>query len=74
MIARRCSPKHPSCWPGHADLVDNYRMARHADLMALEAATALYPTEVREYVTERPLITFKQWLIGSRGRVEGRAA
>jgi hypothetical protein len=68
VIELRCSPKHPSCWPAHRQLVDEYRAARHADEQAMEQATALYPTEVAEYRRDHHLITFKEWLIGSRGR------
>ena len=42
--------------------------ARQADLLALEAATALYAAEVAEYV-ERfgPPMYFRRWLEDSRG-------
>ena len=47
--------------------MDAYRAARTADLLALEAATALYAAEVAEYVAQYPPMVFKAWLIGSRG-------
>ena len=45
-----------------------YYAARQADLLALEAATALYAAEVAEYV-ERfgPPMYFRRWLEESRG-------
>ena len=45
-----------------------YYAARQADLLALEAATALYAAEVAEYVERfgRPM-HFKRWLEDSRG-------
>lgn len=32
----------------------------------------MYEAEVREYLERNPLITFKDWLIQSAGRVEQR--
>ena len=49
--------------------VDGYYFARHADLLQLEAETGLYEAEVagwKEAHPGRPL-TFKAYLIGSRG-------
>ena len=45
-----------------------YYAPRQADLLALEAATALYAAEVAEYV-ERfgPPMYFRRWLEDSRG-------
>ena len=45
-----------------------YYAARQADLLALEAATALYAAEVAEYVERfgRPMY-FRRWLEDSRG-------
>ena len=42
--------------------------ARQADLLALEAATAMYAAEVAEYVERfgRPMY-FRRWLEDSRG-------
>ncbi len=56
--------KHP-CGPYHRELVLGYRLARQAQEMRCEAATAGYASEVRDYYanTERSL-TFKDWLIG----------
>lgn len=65
---RKCSPAHRTCTPAHCDLVESYRCARQADLDALESATGLYATEVREYRrTHRP-ITFKRWLLEGAAR------
>ena len=45
-----------------------FMAARQADLLALEAATALYAAEVAEYVERfgRPMY-FRRWLEDSRG-------
>ena len=61
------SPREAARRRRFAQFMDAYRAARHADLLALEAATALYAAEVAEYVAEHPLLVFKRWLIGSRG-------
>ncbi len=45
-----------------------YYAARHADLLELEAATAMYAAEVAEYVARHGApMNFKRWLIASRG-------
>ena len=51
-----------------ARFMDAYYWGRHADLLALEAATGLYPADVDDYIARhgRPL-HFKRYLIGSRG-------
>lgn len=59
---QKCSPMHRSCTPMHCDLVESYRAARQADVEALEAATGLYDTEVREYRLDHRPLTFKRWL------------
>lgn len=46
----------------------DYYAARHADVLALEAATAMYAAEVAEYVAQYgPPMHFKRWLVASRG-------
>ena len=61
------SPREEARRRRFAQFMDAYRAARTADLLALEAATALYAAEVAEYVAEHPPLVFKRWLIGSRG-------
>lgn len=48
--------------------MEAYYAARHADLARLEQDTALYPTEVADWVREHghPMY-FKRWLVQSRG-------
>lgn len=36
--------------------------------MVAEEVSLGYETEYQEYVTQNPLITFKQWLIGGSNR------
>lgn len=50
---------------GH--FMDTYYMARHAWLMACEAATACYAAEVTAYRQENPPMVFKRYLVESRG-------
>lgn len=51
-----------SAWMGE------YYAARHADVLALEAATSLYAAEVADYVASfGPPMHFKRWLVESRG-------
>ena len=52
----------------HRAFVGCYYAARQADLLALEAATAMYAAEVAEYVAQHgPPMHFKRWLVESRG-------
>lgn len=46
----------------------DYYLARHTDLMAMEAATSMYAAEVRDWIERHghPMY-FKRWLILSRG-------
>lgn len=50
------------------DFMLDYYLARNYDLLCLEAATGLWPSDVADYIARhgRPL-TFKRYLIGSRG-------
>lgn len=50
----------------HRALVNDYRINRHNEEQAAEAASIGYATEYAEYVAEHPLTTFKEWLIGHR--------
>lgn len=71
MTCRRLSkgPRYHHCSWWHRDLVEGYRLARHAQEMRAEAYSIGYPTELREFyrTVERPL-TFRDWLIGSARR------
>ena len=59
--ARR--PHPPSC--GHCRDVDEYRLARHCDLLAEEAATGGYPTEIQQRRAAGTVpIYFHAWLVG----------
>lgn len=66
MIERRrpapCSPRHRSCSPAHAAMVADYRAAREAHWSQMECVTALYDTEVSEYLQHTPAPTFGDWL------------
>jgi hypothetical protein len=46
--------------------VDEYRAAREADWLAMEADTALYPGDVALWRQSHTMITFQKWLIGKR--------
>lgn len=63
-----CAPRLAGCSASclHRQLVEGYWAARECDERDLERETALYPAEVAEYRAERPLVTFKAWLIGHR--------
>lgn len=47
--------------------MDVYFWARHADLLAMEAATAGYRAEVEAHKATNPPLVFKRYLIQSRG-------
>ena len=47
--------------------MDTYFWARWADLQAMELATNGFAAEVAEYKAATPPLTFKRYLIGSRG-------
>ncbi len=68
MIAEtaRCVPRHVSCSWHHTNLVTDYVQERQRQELERENATFDYAAEVAEYNRERPLITFKEWLIGHR--------
>ena len=53
-----------SLW--HAGLVDGYRATRAAAEAAAEAATGGYDTELADYRTRLPAITFRDYLIGMK--------
>lgn len=47
--------------------MDTYFWARWSDLQAMELATNGFPAEVAAYKAQRPPLTFKRYLISSRG-------
>lgn len=63
-----CAPRMAGCKASclHRALVNDYRVNRHAEEQAADAASIGYATERAEYVERHPLTTFKQWLIGHR--------
>lgn len=67
-----CSPGMARCKAGcrHRSLVFEYRIERHHQEQRAERACKGYATERAEYVERRPLITFREWLIGHAERVE----
>lgn len=65
----RCTRNHRTCSAYHRRLCEEYWAAREADEAALEQATALYESEVAEYKQQHRMITFKDWLTGSRQAV-----
>ena len=58
----------------HRALVNDYRINRHHEEQAAEAASIGYATELAEYVAAHPLTTFKQWLVGHRRPTEREVA
>ena len=51
----------------HDNFMEGYYFARIAYDAALEAATGMYPAEVAEYKENNPPLTFKDYLVGTRG-------
>lgn len=49
----------------HCAMVAEYRLARHAAELLREAVTGAYRSETADY---GPIITFKDWLLGTRGQ------
>lgn len=64
-----CKPGMAGCRRGclHRQMVQEYRVARHAAVLEREAATGDYPAELAAYPE---IITFKAWLIGLAGAKE----
>lgn len=63
-----CKPRMAGCAATclHRQLVEGYRVARHADDLAAEYESHGYATELAEYRAQRPALTFRQWLEGHR--------
>lgn len=62
------SPRERARRARFSAFMSSYYAARAADVAALEAATAMYATEVAEYIaTVGAPMHFKKWLIQSAG-------
>jgi hypothetical protein len=58
-----CSPRHKSCSPAHAELVESYRIERHRQEVELEAATGGYAGDIAFYkATNGWIVSFGDWL------------
>lgn len=69
-IDKAKGPRRHHCSAWHADLVEGFRLAQHAQKMRAEAATNGYATELADYFDRHDgverRVTFKDWLLGSR--------
>lgn len=52
----------------HDELMDGYYLARETQERQAEAETLGYDTELREFYSRVPRLTFKSYLIQMRGR------
>lgn len=72
-----CSKGIRRCKPGclHRALIDDYRVARHAQILAEEAATIGDPEMIanRRAAGVRP-VTFKEWISGHAAAQRSPAA
>ncbi|WGH22071.1 hypothetical protein [Gordonia phage MerCougar] len=70
MIPRhlRCNPDHMQCSADHARLVSEYRQERYRQEIERENECSDHVEEMREWAVRHNMITFKSWLVGSRGR------
>ena len=59
----RC-PSGPLC--GHRAIVEAYRQERQRQEALADDQSLGYATELAEWVRDHPLITFHQWLKGTR--------
>lgn len=58
-----CSPRHKSCSPAHAALVDGYRQERERQEQHLEDVTGNYAGDIEHLKAKgHILIDFQQWL------------
>lgn len=58
-----CSPRHKSCSPAHAELVNDYQAERYRQEIALEAVTGGYEADYEHWRAKGgKLITFAEWL------------
>jgi predicted glycoside hydrolase/deacetylase ChbG (UPF0249 family) len=58
-----CSPRHKSCSPAHAALVESYRQERWRQEVQLEAVTNGYTADYEHWKAKGgKLITLSDWL------------
>lgn len=58
-----CSPRHRSCSPAHAELVESYRDERFRQEVQLEKRTGGYAGDIAHAKAKGyKLIDFRQWL------------
>lgn len=62
-----CSPRHRSCSPAHAELVDGYRLERERQQAQLDRFTGAYDSDVAHWkAMGGKLIDFRVWLKAHR--------
>ncbi|AKJ72394.1 hypothetical protein AU099_gp51 [Gordonia phage GTE8] len=64
----RCTASHVQCSVAHARQVDEYRAERYRQEIERENACSDHPEEIAAYNRTHDMITFKKWLVGSRGQ------
>jgi len=71
---RAIGPRRHHCSWWHRELVEGYRLARHAQERRAEEWSHGYAIELADFyrTQERPL-TFRDWLIGHRRPAEAEA-
>lgn len=58
-----CSPKHKSCSPAHAELVESYRQERWRQIVDRERLTGDYDADIEHWEAKGgKLISFTDWL------------
>lgn len=70
MLAKhlRCNPIHVQYSSTTPSTFDEYRSERERQEIERENECSDYPAEIAAYNRTHDMITFKKWLIGSRGR------
>lgn len=62
-----CSPRHKSCSPAHAELVESYRDERFRQEVQLENRTGNYRGDIEHWKAKGgKLISFRDWLKAHR--------
>lgn len=69
-----CSPGMRACHAKclHRERAQDYRRERARQLLVAESRTHGYATELAEWFEQRPLLTFKDWLIATATPAEVR--
>lgn len=62
-----CSTRHRACSRAHAELVRGYTAERIRQEQARADETGMWCGDEKRWDEDHRLITFKQWLIASRG-------